>query len=484
METREELLERFHCRQERLSPAHLATEFGFHNDFNFHASSVCSKKTIPYSCEDTLRKVRNTGRWLYSQPTVRNCTDIMISFVIKNGHSYSFSPRMPATAERARRTQERVVQRMDVAVEVQRERLKWRNIQQESYLRLLRDGEYFRRFEGRGDSLDVWFIEPEFINQPRIQTLEQIVNREQVPEEVFGPWEHFRKVAGEFGVVKSPNDARVTLGYWEHLPKSGPRGLDEWSWIPASELQHNKDGVDDVDPRGIPRFYYSLKHNLAIEEVNGGMVDLTLIQAEHAAIYNFDVARSSPQNLLDIAKNRVRKQEEQNGRPNHPGVVHARAFQVELPGMSVDATDFIEIIQQEQRFTGGYSGIPEHMSTLDANTGNRSSLVAAEGPFDRRIQMEQMDQFESDSPIIWRMVPASQLPPEPMDYKLTPEFPLAASRDAAKEAATEINLVAAQLKSKSQAREKLRIDNEQANAEIMQETSQSTPFESSSDSSG
>jgi len=477
---RRELIEHFQSRQERLNANSLETKFEYQIGNQ-------DKRTIPYSDDESLRKVRNTGRWLHTKPTVRNCTDIMLSFVIKNGHSYSFFPRIPAkNSERRQRQQQNAVEALTFSLAIQMERIGWRRIQHETYLRQLRDGDCFRRSQGRGFNLDVWFIEPEFINQPRLTSLLQILNLEEVPEAVIAPFSTTHKVAGEYGVVRNPDDIRQVLGYWEHLPKEGPNGQDAWMWLHASEVQHFKDGVDDSDPRGIPRFYWSLCNNLAIDEVNGGMIDLTLIQAEHAAIYNFDTKTSTQQNLLDMAKNRTKRQEHFNsGRPSSPGVVHARAFQVDLPGMNIDAKDFIEIIQQEQRFTGGYSGIPEHMATLDANTGNRSSLVAAEGPFDRRVQMEQTQAFEADRVILWKMIEEDVINKiNPVEYSIEAHFPVAASRDASKEIASEISLVEARLKSKKQARKKLHIDNEQANAEIMQEDIDDPLLDTATDSNG
>ena len=469
MRTATEILERFENSQNRLSDSHLKSEFGFDNS---RSRKTKGKRCLPYWDWDSLTKVRDTGRWLATKPTIISATEKLISYVVKNGHQYTVSPRSISSNKRRQKASVRAAELMESDIEFVLEELCWFELQIETYSRLIRDGECFRRIWGSGDDIDITFIEPEWIRQPEnLQSTKQIINIDDVPEGVVTrPRPGLIEIAGTLGIVRDPEDSRKTIGFWEHYPNHFPNGMDGWMWHSSKSVQHLKDGVDKTDPRGVPRFYWALYHIVSIDEVNSGMVDLSLVQAEHAAIYKFDSLVSTQQSILDAANNRVKAQTRSGGRPESPGVKHVKGMDVEIPGMKISAKDFVEIIQQQQRLAGGVSDIPEYMITADANTGNRSSLVSAEGPFDRRVQREQIRLFHMDRQILWMMVSdATRNAVSRRDFRIIPDFPIAASRDMHKEIASHISLVDSKLESKKQARKKLDIEHRRAESEIEEE---------------
>ena len=136
--------------------------------------------------------------------------------------------------------------------------------------------------------------------------------------------------------------------------------------------------------------------------------------------------------------------------------VDAKGFQFEFPAMDVKASEFVSIIAQQQRFIGGLLDMPEFLVSSDARTGNRASLITAEGPFDRRVQREQRKLANHDIELLWRSIQAAkgwtdkQLREYRKKIKIEARFPMAASRDRDKEAKTVISLVEAGLASPQQ----------------------------------
>jgi hypothetical protein len=466
--TVEEIRERFEARQHRLSADSLAEKFGISIDWG----DAGKKRTLPYKCKSTLRKVRDSGRWAATKPTIIAATQKLLSYVICTGHTYRFSPRrLPVKNKRLLKTQLAGADALTLRLELALEALFWYQIQEESFYRFIRDGEFFRRVWDTATGIDITFLEPEHIENPT--DIQRITNIEEVPTPIIQAMQKLNQPVGMLGIVFDPQDVRIVLGYWHLLPKQGRDGGDVWEWIDGRKVQHCKDGVDRNDPRGIPRFYWALCHVAGIDEINGAMIDLALVQAEHAAIYNYDQSTMISDIEL-IARNKKIKQDENEGRPQSPGVTHAKGFRVEMPGISTSAKDNVEIIQQEQRFIGNVSDIPEFMITADANTGNRSSLVAAGDPFDRRVQRDQAKLFHADREVLWKIVGADEDNLR-MTYELIPNYPIAHSRDHNKDVESELSLLEAGIKSKRQVRQSVGVDHVQAEFDLDQEPKEPEP---------
>ena len=474
--TTRDIVERFDQRFERLSAKFLQTEYGYDA---FTLRSETGKRCLPYRCDGTLAKVRNAGRWLAMKPTIIAASQKLISYVIAAGHTYRFEPRTLAIGNRRLlKQQERAAEQLTRRLALELERLFWYGIQEETYSRLLRDGEVFRRIWDTPLGIDLTFIEPELFLNPT--SFDRIINFSEVPLDVVVRIRHANRIVGTLGIVDDGQDVRKAIGYWQKVPHGHSDGGDGWLWVDGDKIQHLKDGVDSNDPRGVPRFYWALCHVVGIDEINGAMIDLALVQAEHAAVYNFD-QNTFISDIDKIAHNRQIRQDENEGRPLPPGVTHAKGFRIEIPGMDIAAKDNIEVVQQQQRFIGNLTDLPEFMVTSDANTGNRSSLVAAEGPFDRRVQREQHRAFQYDQAILWRMVETLGTSEElRMTYRIRADFPIAHSRDRAKDVQSELGLVAAKLKSRRQARATLNINHIQAELDLDEQTPDSKTVDATS----
>lgn len=454
------LIEHFDARLAHMSSDYMRETWGWSS---WSGSPRTRKKTLPYHDAGSLARVRNVGREIATKPTGISATSKLVSFCVGNGHIYKVAARMPAlTNKRKLQSQQSFSARLQNGVEVQLEQMNWPGHQIETYHRLVRDGECFRRIWPQGRGIDITYLEPEDIEQPT--SITQVITA-TVPAEVRQLFDGIRP-PGELGIVSDPDDVRRVLGYWVKVDG------EKFEFLPSASVQHLKDGVDSNDPRGVPRFYWAFCHVLGIDEVDGAMRDLFLVQAKHAAVYNYEQSSL----ISDIRKLASRQQMaeelDNDGRPASPGVLHAKGFTVDVPGIKVASRDAVEIIQQEQRLVGGCSDIPEHLISEDANTGNRSSLVAAEGPFDRRIQREQRYMWSMDRPVIWMIAGLASgflgdsLQQVMEEYAITPAFPAAHARDLDKQRESVALLVDKQLMSRRQGRTELGVNNDEAEQDI------------------
>lgn len=456
----EKLVEHFDLHIKRMSPDFLREVYGW----NSLTRPQKRKNTLPYWDERSLGFVRDVGRTIATKPTGISAISKLVSYTVGNGHIYKVAARQPAlTNARELKRQQKEAARMQLELDVQIEVMIWQAIQIETYLRLVRDGECFRRRWLTGDGIDITYIEPEDVGQPTAFTE---IDMSTVPDFIRALWDGTTP-PGELGIISDPTDVRRVLGYWV---KNEDR---KYEFISAQTVQHLKDGVDSNDPRGVPRFYWAFCHVLGVDEIEAAMRDLFLQQAKHAAVYNYEQSSL----ISDIKRLASRQQEietrENDGRPASPGVVHAKGFTVEVPGINVAARDAVEIIQQEQRLVGGVSDIPEHLISEDANTGNRSSLVAAEGPFDRRIQREQLYMWRHDRPLLWQILASSlnwsiaTAQEHFREFAMTPSFPKAYARDVDKNRESVALLVDKQLMSIKQGQSELGINSDQTEHDLV-----------------
>jgi len=186
------------------------------------------------------------------------------------------------------------------------------------------------------------------------------------------------------------------------------------------------------------------------------MCELAITQSSYSVIRQHESTITS-QAIKDIARGfNDRKTEQNEGRPVPGSEVDAKGFTFEFPSMDVDARSFIEIIQQQQRHIAGILDMPEFVLSTDASSGNRASLVSAEGPFDRRIQREQAHLGNLDVEVLWRSVQSmegwsdARLKSVRRAVKIEPRYPRAASRDEHKIAEMQRSLIEAGLRSPQQ----------------------------------
>lgn len=398
-----------------------------------------SAKSLPYHDWNSFRAIQTASAALYDDcPTVRSVVGKMVSYCVSSGHTYGVSQRFVPGTLSSRKPSKRLLDEIEAIVEMTLDAAYpggWQAMQEESMLRLMKEGEFFRRiFESDGLAV-VRFIEPSNIRPPR---LDSDGNR-------------------DLGLITDPLDAVTVVGYWLHTPP------DKYKKVLATEIQHAKYGVDANDPRGVSPFWSAVCHSQRIKEVDVAMCELAITQASYAVIRQYETGVTID-NLRRIASSFESRKTDNAGRPVPGSEVDARGFQFQFPSADVNSAAFIEIIAQQQRFIGGLVDMPEFMVSADARTGNRASLITAEGPFDRRIQRDQRRLANHDVDLLWRSVQTmkrwsdDELMAWRRVIKIEPRFPKAASRDLPKEAASIINQVAAGLKSPQQGCSELGVD--------------------------
>lgn len=448
-------------------------------------------KMLPYHDQTSLEMMYRIGFELWRFPLVRAMGEHLISYCVGRGWKYIPQKKTGKSAATS------LLTRIEGAIEEVMDEVDlgsasgWYLLQEETYRRTYRDGQWFRKFGFHEDGrLWVRFIEPMDVGYPsllpnviavnkdpnKITLYDTVVNNLQQRVPVVGN----RIWPGEFGVVTELNDACTPVGYWKRrFRQSADYGKNiDWIFEPAEFVQSGKTGVDFNDPRGVPAFYDVYCHCKQLEEVINAMVELSITQSSFAAVYTHKAATTADA-LREIAKKTDKQMQQNSGRPVPGEVIHIKGAELDLPGMNVRATQYVELIQSIQRILGNVYGIPEFMATGDANTGNRSSLVAAEGPFALRIQREQKQQACYDIDLMWMAVAkklgwtASKLASVKSNVRMRAEFPLAAVRDWAKEMQVMLELYKERVISAQQINRRMDVDDEQMVQEL--NVRQSTP---------
>jgi hypothetical protein len=458
------------------------------NGFGTFAYWQDSGKRLPYYDSMSLDQMYMVGFELWRFPIMRAMIEHLVSYCVAKGHKYvpqrKTGRSVPkSTLLRIEGAMEDVMDEVDLGVASG-----WYLLQEETVRRHYRDGQWFRKFGFYEDGrLWVRFIEPMDIRSPSLPNdtvasrgaADQIrmvqANGQMVPVIGSRIWQ------GEFGIVSDLNDACNVLGYWRRKIRQNA-DTAEYYFEPASNIQAGKSGVDMNDPRGIPAFYDVYCHCKQLEEVINAMVELSITQSSFAAIYTHKAATTADA-LRNIAKQTQKMAQENEGRPSPGQIVHVKGAELELPGMNVRATQYVELIQALQRILGNVYGIPEFMSTGDANTGNRSSLIAAEGPFALRIQREQKNQSAHDVDLMWLAVArklgwsSSRLASVRASVRIRAEYPTAAIRDWAKEMSVMLDLYKEGVISAQQLNRRMDVDDEQMVYEL--NVREATPTSSS-----
>lgn len=432
-------------------------------------------KRLPYYDATSMDHMYRVGFELWRFPIIRAMIEHLVSYCVAKGHKYIPQRKTGKSVTQSTLT------RIEGAIEDVMEEVDlgnatgWYLLQEETVRRHYRDGQWFRKFGFHSDGrLWVRFIEPLDIRPPSFM---------QSTVATAGPPEELRMVNvggqivpvvgrqvwhGEFGVVTDLADACTILGYWRRrIRQNGELGkISEYSFEPAANIQSGKAGVDMNDPRGVPAFWDVYCHCKQLEEVINAMVELAITQSSFAAVYTHKAATTADA-LRNIAKQTQKMVQENDGRPNPGQIVHVKGAELELPGMSVRATQYVELIQSLQRILGNVYGIPEFMATGDANTGNRSSLIAAEGPFALRVQREQKNQSVHDVELMWLAVARklgwsqSKLASVQSSVRIRAEYPTAAIRDWAKEMSVMLELYKQGVVSAQQINRRMDVDDEQ-----------------------
>ena len=212
---------------------HIHSEWGYW-DYQHKTSEA---KNLPYHDAPSLEKVQQVGYRLWRDTNVQNAIQSLISYVVYKGWWYSLSRSETAQGNEYKEDKLQLLKRThkDMLAEVSLGTLKgWLFVQEESYRRFLRDGEFFRRWWIVDGVLQVRFIEVVDISQP--PSRREVLNLSDVPAVAFTDDLEKDEAPGELGIVSMPDDAATELGYWQL--QRGPE--QKWKFLSATRCQHAK----------------------------------------------------------------------------------------------------------------------------------------------------------------------------------------------------------------------------------------------------
>jgi capsid protein len=342
--------------------------------------------------EHTLRELRDQCRRLAATNEFAiNGHENRISYIVGPGHSYRAGVCKGMDAPH------------DVPLQVQKlldqfdEENRWQLRQQEIVRRIDRDGEAFLRFFVDHAGLTrVRFIEPDQITTPTA-----LVN----------------DPAASFGIQTDPHDVETVLGY--HA---------DGEFVDADDVQHRRANVDFNVKRGLPLYTPVRKNLRRAEKLLRNMSIVAEIQSAIALIRKHRGASRSGIEQF-VAANSVTGAPDSGsntGRTRHysqygPGTIldAPAGLEYDFPARSLDASNYVAVLQAELRAIAARLVMPEFMFTSDASNANYSSTMVAEGPAMKMFERLQASMIEQDRAVMWRVVDnavaAGRLPPNVRD---------------------------------------------------------------------
>ena len=233
--------------------------------------------------------------------------------------------------------------------------------------------------------------------------------------------------------------------------------------------------MDANDPRGVRAFYDAVCPAHQATEVTDSMNELAVKQSKYAVVHKHRATnRLEAIRALTAAKtDELNTQVSQHDRD--PAEIHLKNVDIEMLSMNAQARQYVEVIQQDQRSIGGLRAVPEFIISNDANTGNRSSLLAATSPFGRRVALDQQLMWYFDELLQWdglgallNWVEATKRSAK-RRVTIAVTFPVSDEKDPEKESKRVRELRKDGLISREHARRLLNLNHQQMEEELQQE---------------
>lgn len=370
------------------------------------------RMTLPFTTEQELAEIRSQCRTLAVENEFAiNGHENRISFLVGDGHTYRATVKKGATRDASLDTDAQAV--LDEFIAENR----WQRRQQEIVRRYDRDGEVFLRFfVDSGGLTRVRFVEPAQIATPR---------------ELAGDAAH------SFGIQTEADDVETPLAYYV-----------DGQPVAADQIQHRKANVDANVKRGLPLFYPVRKNLRRAEKILRNMSVVAEIQSAIALVRRHQNATRSGVQQFAAAQTDVRVTSPVTGqtasfRRFAPGTIldsHG-GIEYDFPAQSIDAANFVAILQAELRAIASRLVMPEFMLTSDASNANYASTMVAEGPAVRMFSRLQAELVEDDLAVMRRVLAAAasagRLPHDVLAFiEIQAAPPSLAVRDQLKETQT------------------------------------------------
>ena len=359
--------------------------------------------------EQQLAAIRNECRALaLTNEFAVNGHENRVNYIVGSGHMYR------ASAKKHREAAPELVADVQTLLDEFLRVNRWQRRQQETVLRVDRDGEAFLRyFVGSGGMTFVRFVEP---------------------GQIYAPADAARDPSLSYGIAADPDDVETVHAYYvDGIP------------IDAAEIQHRKGNVDANVKRGLPLYYPVRKNLRRAEKLLRNMSTVAEIQSAIALIRKHRTAtRTAVQQYVQTQPDSATVAgggRTQTMRRFAPGTILDTYGNVDydFPAAALDASSYVTILQAELRAIAARLVMPEFMLSSDASNANYASTFVAESPALRMFERLQAEQIEYDRDVMRRVVrnaiAAGRLPPEALTaVEIQIEPPTLATRDVKTEA--------------------------------------------------
>jgi hypothetical protein len=297
-----------------------------------------------------------------------------ISYIVGPGHSYraAVCKGMDASQETAMQVQRLLEQFL--------QENRWQLRQQEIIRRVDRDGEAFLRFFVDADGMTrVRFIEP---------------------DQIFTPTSLGADPSASFGIQTDAEDVENVLGYYV-----------DGEFVESSNIQHRRANVDFNVKRGVPLYTPVRKNLRRAERLLRNMSVVAEIQSAIALIRKHRGASRSGIEQFVANNADASSTNDASGRTRHysqygPGTIldAPAGMEYDFPAQSLDASNFVAVLQAELRAIAARLVMPEFMFTSDASNANFASTLVAEGPAMKMFERLQASMIEHDTAVMRRVI--------------------------------------------------------------------------------
>ena len=374
-----------------------------------------------------------------------------INYVIGTGHTYT------VVAKEGDEVGDEGLKQVQDVIDKFVEGSGWHGRQQETWLRLDRDGEAFLRLFGLDtDNPQLRFVEPGDVTKP---------NNDNDPNH-------------SWGIVTAPGDVEKVLGYL--IAGEGE--------VPAEEIQHRKRGVDSNVKRGVPLFVPVEKNLSRAVRLQRNMSVVAEIQTAIAMIRKHGAGTAATvQSFVDnkadaTATNDVTGKTTSFQKFNAGTILDTNAgTEYEFPASGINAANYVTVLEAELRSIASRLVMPEFMLTSNAANANFASTLVSEGPAVKMFQRLQWSTIEVDKKSLWMVLMAAaergDLSSEVLEkVKIDVEPPRLESRDREKEVNADVALIREKVLSRKTAMIRHDLDPETEEAQIEEEREEMDPF--------
>lgn len=253
----------------------------------------------------------------------------------------------------------------------------WNRRQQETVLRLDRDGECFLRyFPGNDGVLRVRFVEPHTVYTPAAQK-----NNKNI----------------RFGIEFDADDAETPVAYYINGES-----------VDAKFIQHRKANVDCTTPRGVPLMWGQRLH---LRRANKNVLNISakvdVVSSISLIRKHATASRDGVQAGIQAKAVATRTESGSNNtqylrRGFAPGTIIDVPAGTEYDAPPVDGmADLITGVALNLRCIASRLVMPEFMVSSDASNANYASTMVAEGPSVKSFERLQKQQATWDLELLW-----------------------------------------------------------------------------------